>query len=215
VTEPFFTLDRVPPPGYSRREHIGRMLNFLLWQACVRWTFRHFHLHRRLARVFGAKIGGNVFLAPSVRVWHPWLLEVGEWTLFGPGVEVYNLGRIRIGRHSIISQHAHLCAGTHDWRDPTMPLIRSEITIGSGVWVCADTFIGPGVTIGDNAVVGARAVVTKDVPEGAIVVGNPGRVIGYREGMHPEEIAAAAGGEAVAAAVQTAGVGGSGSGSGA
>ncbi|MEE9211386.1 MAG: hypothetical protein V3U29_01905, partial [Phycisphaeraceae bacterium] len=82
--------------------------------------------------------------------------------------------------HSVVSQDAHLCAGTHDYTQPHLPLQRPPINIGNGVWVCADAFIGPGVTIGDNSVVAARAVVTKDVPPGVVVGGNPAQVITHR-----------------------------------
>jgi putative colanic acid biosynthesis acetyltransferase WcaF len=61
-----------------------------------------------------------------------------------------------------------------------MPLIKAPVTIGDGVWICADAFVGPGVTIGARAVVGARAVAVRDVAEGKIVVGNPARVAGSR-----------------------------------
>src|SRR5204863_7653015 len=89
---------------------------------------------------------------------------------------------VSIADHSVISQDAYLCAGTHDYTQPTLPLLRPPITIGHGVWIAAGAFIGPDVTIGDNSVVGARAVVMKDVPPGVVVAGNPARVIKQRLG---------------------------------
>ncbi len=74
----------------------------------------------------------------------------------------------------------HLCAGTHDYADPSMPLLKPPITVGDQAWVCADAYIGPGVTIGEGAVVGARAVIVKDVPPWTIVAGNPARPIKKR-----------------------------------
>ena len=112
---------------------------------------------------------------------HPWLFRMGAYSIIGEGVTVYNLGMVTIGEHTVVSQNVHICAGTHDYTKPDLPLVRSPITIGSGVWICADAFIGPGVTIGDNAVVGARAVVTKDVPAGMVVAGNPAKVIKPRK----------------------------------
>jgi putative colanic acid biosynthesis acetyltransferase WcaF len=88
---------------------------------------------------------------------------------------------VTIGNHSVISQDAYLCAGTHDYTQPTLPLLREPITIGHGVWIAAGAFIGPTVTVGDNCVVGARAVVMKDVPPGMVVAGNPARVIKQRQ----------------------------------
>ena len=111
---------------------------------------------------------------------HPWLLEMAEWSLLSDGVNVYNLGPVKIGAHTTVSQDAHLCAGTHDYTDPILPLLKPPIVIGSGVWVCAEAFIGPGVTVGDNCVVAARAVVVKDVPPGMVVGGNPAKVIKAR-----------------------------------
>ncbi len=130
-----------------------------------------------LLRRFGARIATSASIRPSARIIHPWLLAVGEHSSIGDRVRVYNLGQIVIGGHTSISQDVHLCGGTHDYRNPTLPLVRSPITIGSGVWICADAFIGPGVCIGDNVVVGARAVVTKNVPANAVVAGNPARFI--------------------------------------
>jgi putative colanic acid biosynthesis acetyltransferase WcaF len=130
--------------------------------------------------LFGAKVAATAKIRATVRVIHPWLLTVGEHSSIGDRVRVYNLGELTIGSQTSISQDVHLCGGTHNYRDPALPLVRSPITIGSGVWICADAFIGPGVRVGNNAVVGARAVVVKDVADGIVVAGNPARRIGDR-----------------------------------
>ncbi|MCA9289945.1 MAG: hypothetical protein KDA25_02385 [Phycisphaerales bacterium] len=116
----------------------------------------------------------------TVTIWHPWLFSIGRCSLLSDHVVVYNLGEVVVGAHTVVSQDVYLCAGTHDYTRPDMPLLRPTITIGSGVWICAGAFIGPGVTIGDNAIVGARAVVMRDVPPGMIVAGNPARVVSAR-----------------------------------
>jgi len=61
-----------------------------------------------------------------------------------------------------------------------MDLIKAPIRIGDGAWVCADVFIGPGVKVGRGAVVGARAVVVKDVADGVVVAGNPAIPVGKK-----------------------------------
>ncbi|MCC6680138.1 MAG: putative colanic acid biosynthesis acetyltransferase [Phycisphaeraceae bacterium] len=131
-------------------------------------------------RLFGAKISPCSGTRPTTRIVHPWLLEIGDHSIIGDEVLVYNLGRISIGNHSVISQRTHLCAGTHDHTQPDLPLRRSTIQIGSGVWICADAFIGPDVSVGDNALVAARTVVTRDVEPATIVAGNPARFIKAR-----------------------------------
>jgi putative colanic acid biosynthesis acetyltransferase WcaF len=88
---------------------------------------------------------------------------------------------VTIGEKVTISQRAHLCAGTHDHTDPAMPLRKPPIEVGDQAWVCADAFVGPGVAVGEGAVVGARAVAVGDVEAWTIVAGNPARVVGKRE----------------------------------
>ena len=105
---------------------------------------------------------------------------MGEHSCLADGVLVYNLGPLSIGDHTVISQRVHICNGSHDYSKSDLPLLRPTSKIGSGVWICADAFIGPGVTIGDNAIVGACAVVTHDVPPMKIVAGNPAVVIRER-----------------------------------
>jgi len=110
----------------------------------------------------------------------PWNLDVGSQAAVGERAIIYNLGVIQIGREATLSQGVHLCAGSHDYRFTHLPLIKSQISIGRGAWICADAFIGPGVSIGDYAIIGARGVVMKDVVEWNIVAGNPAVVIKQR-----------------------------------
>jgi putative colanic acid biosynthesis acetyltransferase WcaF len=110
----------------------------------------------------------------------PWNLEVGSQAAVGERAIIYNLGFIRIGREATVSQGVHLCAGTHDYTLSHMPLIKCQISVGKGSWLCADAFIGPGVSIGDYAIVGARGVVMRNVEEWNIVAGNPAVVIKQR-----------------------------------
>lgn len=128
-------------------------------------------------RLFGARIARPVLIMDGVKVWHPWSLVLHRYCTLGRGVEVYNYAEITIGEQATISQETFLCSATHDFEDPTMPLIYSPITVGAHAWVAAGAFVGPGVTVGEGAVVGARAVVNKDVPPWMVVAGNPARVI--------------------------------------
>lgn len=115
---------------------------------------------------------------------------MGEYSVLAEDVDVYNLGPVVLGDHTVVSHRAVLCAGSHDYTKPNLPLLRPEIRIGHGVWVCTQAFIGPGVTVGDNTVVGACAVVMRDVPPGVLVAGNPAKVIRARpmEGDPPEAV---------------------------
>jgi putative colanic acid biosynthesis acetyltransferase WcaF len=134
-----------------------------------------------LLRLFGAEVGRNVRIHPCATIHFPWNLKIGDWSSVGEDATVYNLGSIEIGERVTISQRAHLCAGTHDATDSTMPLQKPPISIRDKAWVCADAFVGPGVTVGEGAVVGARAVAVGDVEPWSIVGGNPARFIRERQ----------------------------------
>jgi putative colanic acid biosynthesis acetyltransferase WcaF len=112
-------------------------------------------------------------------------MVMGDDTAVGDYAVLYSLGTITLGRFVTISQYAHLCAGTHDTRSRLMSLLRQPINIGEDCWIAADAFVGPGVTIGDRTVVGARASVFSDLPADVIAVGNPARPIKRREFREP------------------------------
>lgn len=179
--EVYQRLDEVAGYPYPLRDYVRR-LGWTLVQALLIRTSpgRAMAWRRFWLRVFGAKVGKLAGIRPTTRIVHPWLLTLEDYAMLGDGVTVYNLGQVTVGEHSVVSQNVHLCAGTHDYTKPDLPLVRSTITIGRGVWVCADAFIGPGVSIGDNTVVGARSVVVKDVEPGVVIAGNPARVVKQR-----------------------------------
>lgn len=149
-----------------------------MWSIVVATLFRFspkpFHSWRAfLLRCFGAKVARGVHVYPDVKVWAPWNLILEEECGIGNGVILYSQGIITIGKRTVISQGAHLCAGTHDYTKPGFPLITMPITIGDHAWVAAEAFVHPGVTIGDGCVVGARSVVTKDMPAWMVCGGHP------------------------------------------
>lgn len=166
---------------WNRRELAVRAL-WELSQPLFRFSPRILWGWRRgMLRLFGARVGRNVHIHPTASVTIPWNLQVEDFVAIGDGVRVYNLGHVFIGRAATLSQGVHLCAGTHDHTRPDLPLIKAEIRIEDGVWVCADAFVGPGVTVASHAIVGARAVAIRDVTPWTIVAGNPARLIRPRE----------------------------------
>lgn len=166
---------------YSKYELIARVLWGLI-HPLFRYSPRIcFGWRRFLLRCFGARVGNQVHVYASARIYLPWKLEILDFATIGEFAEIYNLGLIRIEERATISQRAHLCAGTHDYSHPKVPLLKPPILIGPDAWVCADAFVGPGVTVGRGAIVGARAVVMKNVNEWDIVSGNPAVFVRKRQ----------------------------------
>lgn len=130
-------------------------------------------------RLFGGKIGKPAYLYPSARIWAPWNLEMGNHSTLASGVDCYCVDRIKIGAFTTISQYSFLCTASHDYlapailERPQMPLVTAPITLGDRVWITADVFIAPGVTVGDGAVVLARSSVFSDLPPWVVASGNP------------------------------------------
>lgn len=163
------------------RARARRALWRLAWSVLYRPTPVAAHRWRSmLLRLFGANVSPVAYPYPSARIWAPWNLEMRQGSCLAPEVECYNVARIVLGEGVIVSQKSYLCAASHDFDDPTFPLTGAPIIIGDGAWVAADVFVGPGVYIGERAVVLARSVVVRDVEEGTVVGGNPSRVLRRR-----------------------------------
>ena len=178
---------RACPSPHSTGNKIARLLWQLAWLVFFRPSPWFWHAPRRmLLRLFGARIGRGAQIMPSVKIWAPWNLVLGDHATISHGVDVYNVAPIEIGAHATISQRAFLCTATHDIDHPNMPLLTAPIRIGSGAWVCAEAYIHPGVTVGVDAVAGVRAVVLHDVPRSQVVGGNPARILRERR-IAPDE----------------------------
>ena len=170
------------PIPYSRANQLMRILWRIVWLLAYRPSPKVFHFWRRfLLRMFGAKIAKDAYPYPSTKIWAPWNLEMGSQSCLGPDVDCYCVDRVVIGARATVSQYSFLCTATHDYRDPLRPLVTAPIVIGERAWVAADVFIGPSVTIGEGAVVGARSSVYRNVDPWTVMGGNPARLIAKRE----------------------------------
>ncbi|MGB5063783.1 MAG: putative colanic acid biosynthesis acetyltransferase, partial [Candidatus Competibacter sp.] len=100
-----------------------------------------------------------------------------DYSCLGPDVDCYCVDRIALGAHSTVSQYSFLCTASHDYTDSAMPLTTAPITLGERVWVTADVFIAPGVTIGDGVVITTRSSVFHDIEPWMVASGNPARPV--------------------------------------
>lgn len=176
--------ERVEPESspWTLREKIGRALWMLLGRPAFRMTFHNWDaLRRAILRLFGARVGRGVRIRPTARIEIPWHIDLRDGCVIGDYAILYSLGKITVGERTIVSQYAHLCAGTHDFTKRTFPLLRPPIEVGPDAWIGADAFVGPGVTVGRLAVLGARASAYKDLEARMIHVGNPAKALKERE----------------------------------
>jgi len=176
--EPYLGQGTMTP--YSGGEIALRLCWAAVQSTLFRWSPRPWHGFRaRLLRLFGAHIPepGKVVVFPTASIVYPQRLSLEPRSMVGPHVVIYNLAAIILRRGANVSQNCHLCAGTHDYTRWAMPLVARPIVVGENAWLGADVFVGPGVTVGELCVVGARSVVVKDLPARTVCAGNPCRVL--------------------------------------
>lgn len=170
-------------PSFSMGNRLLRAIWSIVYLLLFRISPRPFHAWRALLlRLFGAKIGRGCHVYSSVKVWAPWNLVLGDYVGIGDRAIVYCMDKVSVGDYTVISQGSHLCAGGHDFNTHSFKLITAPILIGSRVWLCADTFVGAGVSIAEGSVIGARSVVAKSIHEPWFVwAGVPAKKIGVRD----------------------------------
>ena len=169
-------------PSFSLGNRLARVVWGAAWLVLARFTPPPLHGWRRLVlRAFGARVARGARVHGSAAIWLPTNLDLGENCLIGPRVRIYNQGRISIGARSVVSQGAHLCASSHDLRDPHFQLVLRPIRLGARCWVAAEAFVGPGVTMYDGAVLAARGVLFRDAAAGMVHQGNPATPIKPRK----------------------------------
>lgn len=168
VTDPYLR------PAFSFGNRLRRLIWNICWALFYRLSPRPFHGWRAFVlRCFGAKLGPNCHFYPNSNVWAPWNLICADHVAAGDGVEIYNPAIIRLDSHVILSQQAYICGATHDYNDPAFPLIAYPMHFGAYAWVCARASVGPGVNLGEGAVLGLGSVATKDLEPWSVNVGVP------------------------------------------
>lgn len=168
-------------PTFSLVNRLRRVAWKLVWFFGARWTPPPAHRWRiALLRTFGAKVSWKAYVYSSVKIWAPWNLTVEDFGTLGRGVICYNIAAVTIGMRAVVSQGVHLCTGTHDYLDPAFPLTARPISIGPRAWICADAFVGPGVSVSEGAILSAAAVAYRDLDPWTIYVGNPAAVLRSR-----------------------------------
>lgn len=167
---------------YSKTHKIRRLLFQVVWTLFVRpfprATMRGWN--NVVLRCFGAKVSKSAIVYSSAKIFMPENLIIDDGACLAGNTIVENAAIVHLKERSIVSQYSYLCTASHDIRHPDFPQFSKSITIGRGAWVTARCFVGPGVTVGDNAVVGASSSVFKDVPANTVVGGNPAKYIKER-----------------------------------
>ena len=161
-------------PAFSFTNRLRRLVWMLIWHLLYRPSPRPFHAWRTLIlRAMGARMGASCHFYPGSRIWAPWNLECADQVTAGDGAELYNPATLRIGSHAIVSQDGYICGATHDYNDRHFPLIAYAMEIGPYAWICARASVGPGVNVGEGAVLGLGSVATRDMEPWGVYAGVP------------------------------------------
>jgi putative colanic acid biosynthesis acetyltransferase WcaF len=163
-------------PSFPLRHRLFRAGWIVAWTLHAGWTPPPFHAWRRLVlRLFGARLAPTARVYGTTRIWYPPNLTMGPHSVIGPRADCYCMDRVTIGAFAVISQGAQLCGGTHLVDSADFQLVTRPIAIGERAWIAADAFVGPGVSVGEGAVLGARGVAFRDLEPWTIYAGNPAR----------------------------------------
>ncbi len=178
MTAPLQPVDREQASQFSSPWSVHERFWRILWEFCWTlfcvWTPKPANPWRLFwLRVFDAKIFGTPFVHQRARIAIPWNLTLHDQACLGDRANAYSLGEIEIGARAIVAQEVYLSTGSHDFAQPSLPLVVGKITIGEGAFLGARAFVMPGVTIGARAIVGACSVVTNDLPNDVVAAGNP------------------------------------------
>ena len=175
-------IDPYTQPSFSVKNRLLRLVWAIVYVLFFQTSPRPFHAWRSfLLRCFGAKIGKGCHIYPKARIWAPWNLVMADYAGMADDVNCYSMAVVSLGKKVVVSQGTYLCTGSHNYEDPNFQLYAKPIHIGDNAWLCAESFINPGVTIGEGAVIGARALVTKDMPAWTVCAGNPCKPIKPRK----------------------------------
>lgn len=178
------------PPGsphrfrtFETRYIIFRALFTVVWTALARWTPAPLHRWRRFVLVaFGASIHPTARVYPHVRIFDPRGLKMGAHSVVGRGTYLFNVGAdIVLEPYADVAWGATLVTASHDLDSAEFTTFGSKITVCSHAWVAAGACVGPGVTIGEGAVLAAWSVAFRKLAPWTIHYGNPAQKVRNRK----------------------------------
>ena len=157
-------------PGSKVKRILWQVTNTVFFKSSISYpyVFKLFVL-----RLFGAKVGKNVIVKPSVNIKYPWFLEMGTRVWIGEGAWIDNLAKVKIKDNVCISQGAHVFTGSHNYKRSSFDLMTKEVIIEDGAWIGAGGVVCPGVICGSHSVLTAGSVATHDLEPYKIYQGNP------------------------------------------
>jgi acetyltransferase-like isoleucine patch superfamily enzyme len=160
----------------------------VFWFLCALPAGFGIWVRERTLRRFFKQLGQHCTFHSNFRVTNPEKISIGNHCGFASGVFLTGGGGITIGNYVGIGPDSKVWSVNHRFTDPELPWMKQgydhdPVVIEDDVWLGANVFIMPGVTIGRGAIVSAGTVLSKSVPAFAIAAGNPGRVVGWRK--HP------------------------------
>lgn len=169
------------PKNFRGRSKVKTQLwgivDFFLFRTSLQFMYGYRNF---LLRIFGAKIGKNVLIRPSVKITYPWKLIIGNNCWIGEETYLYNLENITIGSNVVISHRTFLNTGGHDYNKTTFDIFAKPIIVEDEAWITSEVYISPGVTISRGAVIGVRSVVFENMPAGMLCYGNPAKPVKKR-----------------------------------
>ena len=170
------------PFSFSIKIRIKKKIWEITWALTIRWIPRGMFKgwRRWVYKLFGAKLAKNSSIHPTARIYMPWNLKMGPWSVIASGVHVLNAAPFILGQNCVVSERAYICCASHNIYSNAHEQINAPIVMEDRSWVAAEAFVGMGVIIGEGAVVGARAAVFKDVEPWTVVGGNPAKFIKKR-----------------------------------
>jgi putative colanic acid biosynthesis acetyltransferase WcaF len=167
------------PKSLKAKRFFWELCYFLFFKPTPRVGFNKWRIF--LLRLFGSNIQRGCRVLPTAKIWAPWNLTMGEYSVIGDAVDCYCMDKVIIGDRVTVSQRAFLCAGSHDINSLRLPLITAPINIEDFAWVCAEVYVAPGVTVQEGTVVGAGSVLVKTTEPWSVYVGNAAKKIKNRE----------------------------------
>ena len=161
-------------PAFSLQNRLRRLVWGIVWRIFFKLSPRPFFAWRAaLLRLFGSKLAPGCKFYPGAIIHSPWNLTCDELVAVADGAEIYNPAPLRIGSHAILSQGCYVCGATHDFDDPAFPLLAFAMELGPYSWICARACVGPGVNVGEGAILGLASVATRSLEPWTVYAGSP------------------------------------------